>query len=78
MSEINKDQRIESLEEKVTHLSRMLVTSFGYADQDPDTFLQNARRTTSHRTIMVTEDLIWSDGFPGRTRVPCMRCRSGR
>ena len=46
MSDINKDQQIESLEEKVTHLSRMLVTSFGYADQDPDTFLQNARRTT--------------------------------
>ncbi len=46
MSEINKDQQIESLEEKVTHLSRMLVKSFGYADQDPDTFLQNARRTT--------------------------------
>jgi TolB-like protein len=42
----NKDQQIESLEEKVTHLSRMLVKSFGYADQDPDTFLQNARRTT--------------------------------
>jgi TolB-like protein len=46
MSETNKDQQIESLEEKVTHLSRMLVKSFGYADQDPDTFLQNARRTT--------------------------------
>jgi TolB-like protein len=46
MSEINKDQQIESLEEKVTHLSRMLVKSFGYAEQDPDTFLQNARRTT--------------------------------
>ena len=46
MSENNKDQQIESLEEKVTHLSRMLVKSFGYADQDPDTFLQNARRTT--------------------------------
>lgn len=46
MSEINKDQQIESLEEKVSHLSRMLVKSFGYADQDPDTFLQNARRTT--------------------------------
>ena len=46
MSESNKDQQIESLEEKVTHLSRMLVKSFGYADQDPDTFLQNARRTT--------------------------------
>ncbi len=46
MTEENKDPRIESLEEKVTHLSRMLVKSFGYADQDPDTFLQNARRTT--------------------------------
>jgi TolB-like protein len=46
MSDTNKDQQIESLEEKVTHLSRMLVKSFGYADQDPDTFLQNARRTT--------------------------------
>lgn len=46
MSENKKDQQIESLEEKVTHLSRMLVKSFGYADQDPDTFLQNARRTT--------------------------------
>jgi TolB-like protein len=46
MSEDNKDPRIESLEEKVTQLSRMLVKSFGYADQDPDTFLQNARRTT--------------------------------
>ena len=46
MSDSNKDQQIESLEEKVTHLSRMLVKSFGYADQDPDTFLQNARRTT--------------------------------
>lgn len=46
MSEINKDQQIESLEEKVTHLSRMLVKSFGYAEQDPDSFLQNARRTT--------------------------------
>lgn len=46
MSESKKDQQIESLEEKVTHLSRMLVKSFGYAEQDPDTFLQNARRTT--------------------------------
>ncbi len=46
MEEQNKDQQIESLEEKVTHLSRMLVKSFGYAEQDPDTFLQNARRTT--------------------------------
>ncbi len=46
MSDINKDAHIESLEEKVSHLSRMLVKSFGYADQDPDTFLQNARRTT--------------------------------
>ncbi len=46
MSDSNEDHRIESLEEKVTHLSRMLVKSFGYADQDPDTFLQNARRTT--------------------------------
>ena len=46
MADDNKDPRIESLEEKVTQLSRMLVKSFGYADQDPDTFLQNARRTT--------------------------------
>jgi TolB-like protein len=46
MEEENKDERIENLEEKVTHLSRMLVKSFGYAEQDPDTFLQNARRTT--------------------------------
>lgn len=46
MTENHKDPLIESLEEKVTHLSRMLVKSFGYADQDPDTFLQNARRTT--------------------------------
>ncbi len=46
MTENEKDPLIESLEEKVTHLSRMLVKSFGYADQDPDTFLQNARRTT--------------------------------
>ncbi len=46
MTENNKDSLIGSLEEKVTHLSRMLVKSFGYADQDPDTFLQNARRTT--------------------------------
>lgn len=46
MAENNKDPLIENLEEKVTHLSRMLVKSFGYADQDPDVFLQNARRTT--------------------------------
>jgi len=46
MTENEKGPIIESLEEKVTHLSRMLVKSFGYADQDPDTFLQNARRTT--------------------------------
>lgn len=46
MSENDKDSIIGSLEEKVTHLSRMLVKSFGYAEQDPDTFLQNARRTT--------------------------------
>lgn len=46
MTEKDKDPLIESLEEKVTHLSRMLVKSFGYAEQDPDTFLQNARRTT--------------------------------
>ena len=39
MSDSNKDQQIESLEEKVTHLSRMLVKSFGYDDQEPDTFL---------------------------------------
>lgn len=46
MIDNDKNPLIESLEEKVTHLSRMLVKSFGYADQDPDTFLQNARRTT--------------------------------
>ncbi len=46
MAEDNKDERIENLEEKVVHLSRMLVKSFSYAGQDPDTFLQNARRTT--------------------------------
>ena len=46
MTENDKDPLIGNLEEKVTHLSRMLVKSFGYADQDPDTFLQNARRTT--------------------------------
>lgn len=46
MTENTKDPLIGSLEEKVTHLSRMLVKSFGYAEQDPDTFLQNARRTT--------------------------------
>jgi hypothetical protein len=40
MSDLNKDQRIENLEEKVSHLSKMQVKSFGYADQDPDTFLQ--------------------------------------
>ncbi len=46
MQENDKDSKIESLEEKVSHLSRMLVKSFGYAEQDPDTFLQNARKTT--------------------------------
>lgn len=46
MAEDTKDDRIENLQEKVTHLSRMLVKSFEYAGQDPDTFLQNARRTT--------------------------------
>lgn len=46
MNENDKDSKIESLEEKVSHLSRMLVKSFGYAEQDPDTFLQNARKTT--------------------------------
>lgn len=46
MNENEKDSKIESLEEKVSHLSRMLVKSFGYAEQDPDTFLQNARKTT--------------------------------
>ena len=46
MADSDKDPQIQNLEEKVTHLSRMLVKSFGYADQDPDTFLQNARRTT--------------------------------
>lgn len=46
MQEDNNQQKVEQLEEKVTHLSKMLVKSFGYADQDPDTFLQNARKTT--------------------------------
>jgi len=46
MNENEKDSKIESLEEKVSYLSRMLVKSFGYAEQDPDTFLQNARKTT--------------------------------
>lgn len=46
MQEENNQQKVEQLEEKVTHLSKMLVKSFGYADQDPDTFLQNARKTT--------------------------------
>lgn len=46
MEENDKDSKIENLEEKVSHLSRMLVKSFGYAEQDPDTFLQNARKTT--------------------------------
>ena len=44
--ESSNKQQIEQLEEKVSHLSKMLVKSFGYADQDPDTFLQNARKTT--------------------------------
>ena len=46
MSEDNNNQQVEQLEEKVSHLSKMLVKSFGYAEQDPDTFLQNARKTT--------------------------------
>ncbi len=46
MQEENNQQKVEHLEAKVTHLSKMLVKSFGYADQDPDTFLQNARKTT--------------------------------
>ncbi|MCT4580568.1 MAG: DUF4145 domain-containing protein [Flavobacteriales bacterium] len=46
MQEDNNQEKVEKLEEKVTHLSKMLVKSFGYADQDPDTFLQNARKTT--------------------------------
>lgn len=44
--EITNNQQVEQLEDKVSHLSKMLVKSFGYADQDPDTFLQNARKTT--------------------------------
>lgn len=46
MSENTNNQEVEKLEAKVSHLSKMLVKSFGYADQDPDTFLQNARKTT--------------------------------
>lgn len=46
MSEENNNLEVEKLEAKVSHLSKMLVKSFGYADQDPDTFLQNARKTT--------------------------------
>jgi TolB-like protein len=46
MSEEANNQEVEKLEAKVSHLSKMLIKSFGYADQDPDTFLQNARKTT--------------------------------
>jgi len=46
MQEQNTNREIGELEQKVTHLSKMLVKSFGYADEDPDTFLQNARKTT--------------------------------
>lgn len=46
MQEQNTNKEIGELEQKVTHLSKMLVKSFGYADEDPDTFLQNARKTT--------------------------------
>ncbi len=42
----DKDQRIRDLEAQVQHLSRMLIKSFNYAEEDPDTFLQNARKTT--------------------------------
>lgn len=42
----DKDQRIRDLEAQVQHLSKMLIKSFNYAEQDPDTFLQNARKTT--------------------------------
>ena len=37
--------RITDLEMKIANLSKMLVKSFNYASEDPDTFLQNARRT---------------------------------
>ncbi len=42
----DKDRRIRDLEAQVEHLSRMLIKSFNYAEEDPDTFLQNARKTT--------------------------------
>ena len=57
MSDTNKDQQIESLEEKVTHLSRMLVKSFGYADQDPIHFCKNACRTTEAVLVLYTKEL---------------------
>ncbi len=44
--EQDKDRRIRDLEAQVEHLSRMLIKSFNYAEEDPDTFLQNARKTT--------------------------------
>ncbi len=46
MENINTNKEVGELEQKVSHLSKMLVKSFGYADEDPDTFLQNARKTT--------------------------------
>ena len=46
MQENNTNKEVGELEQKVSHLSKMLVKSFGYADEDPDTFLQNARKTT--------------------------------
>ncbi len=39
-------KKIEELENKITYLSKLLAKSFTYAQDDPDTFLQNARRTT--------------------------------
>lgn len=45
-NENDKDRRIRDLEAQVQHLSKMLIKSFNYAEEDPDTFLQNARKTT--------------------------------
>jgi len=42
---MDKDEKIEELEDKVVDLSRLLVNTFNYASNDPNSFLQRARVT---------------------------------
>ncbi len=61
MDDKKSQKKIGELGQMITNLSRMLAKSFNYASEDPDTFLQNARRTTEAMCMFIYKKEIGAE-----------------